>query len=168
EDVAVVDEEGSIAAQQLRRRLQPAAGLQRLIGLEREVDFDTERIPGPNILLDAIGEMMDVDDDAVDSSVDQPPRHALQDRDPAHRDERLRHLRGEGAEAGAETRREDHRLHRLYGQCALTRTLGPARPLPVSEHHVDLRVSLPDMPRELFREVDRSVLAARTAELHAQ
>src|SRR6185436_14870957 len=106
--VAVDDEEVLLAFEQRLDALDPAAGTEDL-RLEGEVKLGVVR--GQEVLLERLGQMMQVHDEIADPGAEERLRRPSDQRAVADRHERLRHGIGRGTHAGAVTGGEDHGPH---------------------------------------------------------
>ena len=95
-DVDVVEQQRPVAAEVGAGRDEPAAGLERLGRLAGDGDVDPEPVARAEERLDRVRVRAHVDDDPRDAGGDEPPRDALEHRDAADLDERLRARVGQG------------------------------------------------------------------------
>ena len=113
EHVDVVDEE-TAPFQEGLRLAYAASRLQWLPGLAGDVDVHAEVAVLREEILYLLREMVDVDHELAYSCRLELHHHALQHRNSAHGHQGLGHAVGERAQARAQTRGEDHRLHSTF------------------------------------------------------
>ncbi len=103
-----IDDEEGIGVDQGQRPDQPAAGLQQLIALVGDSDLKALR-PVPEMRLERVGEIMDVDHDLLDARRAEPVEAMVEQRLAGHLDQRLGPGRGQRAHALAEPGGHHHR-----------------------------------------------------------
>ena len=106
-----MDEERAAVVEVPGGLLESAAGIQQLglirvgyaLQAEAPVPFDEGR--------NHVAAVVQIDDGVGDARRHEPPRHALEQRDAVDLHQRLGKVGGEGAQAGAASRGQDHGFH---------------------------------------------------------
>ena len=111
EQHVAADEQARVALAQERRDAPDAAAGVEQLGLAREGERDAGRAVAARRGLEALGEVMGVDDHLAHAVVREQRELVGDQRDPAHRHGRLRQQVGERAQPRAEPRGDDHRAH---------------------------------------------------------
>lgn len=111
QDVGVVDEEGLAVVQQGAGLQDASARVEQFAPFVADTDPHTEIIVRLQEVEYLFSEVMDIDDDVVESGLLQPQYHALQHGNTGYGDQGLGHVVGEWAQAGAQSGGKYHGFH---------------------------------------------------------
>lgn len=116
QDVGVVDEEGLAVVQQGAGFQDASARVEQLAPLVADADADAEVAVRFQEVEYLFSEVMDVDDDVIESGLLQTQYHASQHGNAGHGYQGLWHVVGERTQAGAQSGGKYHGFHVSYGR----------------------------------------------------